>query len=252
MLKFFRQVRQKLLKENRFSSYALYAIGEILLVVIGILIALQINNWNETRKDRNSELVALNELKNEFMTNRKSFAKQHEINTRSEQRWKKYLLTITDRKLPLSAKAIQRAPMQSTVSNISNSSFNAILSSGRIDNISNDSLKLLLLGWSDIFGDYREMEMAYTDLSRKEFFPYERSLIPTYSKGPFEELAFLNEIYSEEEINEFRKKANTDMQYQNITIQIYNRLVFINNYGPVVKETIDEIIRLLEEEIASR
>ena len=50
MIKFFRQIRQKLLQENRFSKYLLYAIGEIILVVIGILIALQINNWNERRK----------------------------------------------------------------------------------------------------------------------------------------------------------------------------------------------------------
>jgi len=50
MIKFFRHVRQKLLAENRFSKYLLYAIGEIILVVIGILIALQINNWNENTK----------------------------------------------------------------------------------------------------------------------------------------------------------------------------------------------------------
>jgi hypothetical protein len=52
MLRFFRQIRQRLLTENRFSKYLLYAIGEILLVVIGILIALQVNNWNEKQKDR--------------------------------------------------------------------------------------------------------------------------------------------------------------------------------------------------------
>ncbi|NAY91440.1 hypothetical protein GTQ34_05870 [Muricauda sp. JGD-17] len=50
MLKFFRHIRQKMLSENKFSKYLLYAIGEIVLVVIGILIALQINNWNEQRK----------------------------------------------------------------------------------------------------------------------------------------------------------------------------------------------------------
>lgn len=50
MIKFFRNIRQHLLSENTFSTYLLYAIGEIILVVIGILIALQINNWNEGRK----------------------------------------------------------------------------------------------------------------------------------------------------------------------------------------------------------
>ena len=47
MIKFFRRIRQRLLTENKFSKYLLYAIGEIVLVVIGILIALQINNWNQ-------------------------------------------------------------------------------------------------------------------------------------------------------------------------------------------------------------
>mgnify|MGYP001591841413 CR=1 FL=1 len=53
MIKFFRRIRQGLLSENKFSKYLLYAIGEIILVVIGILIALQINNWNEKRKNDN-------------------------------------------------------------------------------------------------------------------------------------------------------------------------------------------------------
>ena len=54
MIKFFRHIRQRLVKENRFSKYLLYAIGEIILVVIGILIALQINNWSEQAKTENS------------------------------------------------------------------------------------------------------------------------------------------------------------------------------------------------------
>ncbi len=50
MIKFFRKIRQKLLSEDKFNKYLLYAIGEISLIMIGILLALQINNWNENRK----------------------------------------------------------------------------------------------------------------------------------------------------------------------------------------------------------
>ena len=50
MIKFFRHIRQRLVSENKFSKYLLYAIGEIVLVVIGILIAIQINNKNEENK----------------------------------------------------------------------------------------------------------------------------------------------------------------------------------------------------------
>jgi hypothetical protein len=63
MIKFFRKIRQKSLTENKFSKYLIYAIGEIVLVVIGILIALQINNWNELQKKSN--------LRNEYMTSLK-------------------------------------------------------------------------------------------------------------------------------------------------------------------------------------
>ncbi len=51
MIKFFRNIRRHLLSESKFSKYLIYAIGEIILVVIGILIALQFNNWNESRKE---------------------------------------------------------------------------------------------------------------------------------------------------------------------------------------------------------
>jgi hypothetical protein len=52
MIKFFRQIRQRLLTENKTGKYFKYAIGEIVLVVIGILIALQVNNWNELEKSK--------------------------------------------------------------------------------------------------------------------------------------------------------------------------------------------------------
>jgi hypothetical protein len=69
MIKFFRKIRQKLLTENKVSKYLLYAIGEILLVVIGILIALQINNANESNKLRKQELHYLENLKTDLQLN---------------------------------------------------------------------------------------------------------------------------------------------------------------------------------------
>ncbi len=59
MLRFFRQIRQRLLANSKFSKYFLYAVGEILLVVIGILIALQVDTWKDEQKkqDRGVELL---------------------------------------------------------------------------------------------------------------------------------------------------------------------------------------------------
>ena len=62
MITLFRRFRQRLLSENKFSKYLIYAIGEIILVVIGILIALQVNNWNQNRIDSKIEKQLLTEL----------------------------------------------------------------------------------------------------------------------------------------------------------------------------------------------
>lgn len=83
MIKFFRNqprrlagIRQRLVTENkpalpagRFQKYVIYALGEIILVVIGILIALSINNWNEKQKDLAQEQSILKQLKGEYQNN---------------------------------------------------------------------------------------------------------------------------------------------------------------------------------------
>jgi len=63
VLRFFRHIRKSLMEQNKIRTYLLYAIGEILLVVIGIPIALQVNNWNEQRKLDRLELNLLNEIR---------------------------------------------------------------------------------------------------------------------------------------------------------------------------------------------
>ncbi|WP_417859822.1 DUF6090 family protein [Winogradskyella sediminis] len=62
MIKFFRHIRKDLMEQNKTSKYFKYAIGEIVLVVIGILIALQINNWNEGKKAKEKEHQVLTEI----------------------------------------------------------------------------------------------------------------------------------------------------------------------------------------------
>ena len=64
MIKFFRKIRHKLLSENKFSKYIIYAIGEIVLVVFGILIALQLNTAKEERNNSRIEIGYLNGILN--------------------------------------------------------------------------------------------------------------------------------------------------------------------------------------------
>lgn len=88
MIKLFRKIRQRLLTENKFSKYLLYAIGEIVLVVIGILIALQINNWNENKKIRKLEVSTLKELKSNLLNDIEDFEtniRAHKISIQSSE-----------------------------------------------------------------------------------------------------------------------------------------------------------------------
>ena len=104
MLRFFRQIRQRLLTDNppagsrradRFSKYLLYAVGEILLVVIGILIALQINNWNEERKLVESEITLLSNIREDILLDTLDISfnlEYHRKFQREEQKLLEYLL----------------------------------------------------------------------------------------------------------------------------------------------------------------
>nr|WP_321244735.1 DUF6090 family protein [uncultured Psychroserpens sp.] len=78
MITLFRQFRQRLLSENKFSKYFIYASGEIILVVVGILIALSINNWNENSKLQAQELKLLKQLKSDLTENKKEIIELRE------------------------------------------------------------------------------------------------------------------------------------------------------------------------------
>ncbi len=82
MIHFFRRIRQRLLSEGKATRYLLYAIGEIALVMIGILLALQVNNWNEGRKENNLEQTYLVALKQEFQDNLKEVDRVIKLNAK--------------------------------------------------------------------------------------------------------------------------------------------------------------------------
>jgi hypothetical protein len=80
MIKFFRKIRQRSLTENKFGKYLLYAVGEILLVVIGILIALQVDNWNGKRKLRAVQQELLEDLRDDLIESREELEKGLALN----------------------------------------------------------------------------------------------------------------------------------------------------------------------------
>ena len=167
MIKFFRNIRKSLLTENRFNKYLLYAIGEIILVVIGILIALQINNWNQNRLERNEEKVILQNLKEDYKSAVEEFkwlnTIRNQIITSAEK--------ITAIK-PNEVENYQTTYLDSLFSqtlfaptfNNESGSLNVLLTSGKINLISNEDLKNKLIAWPGDVSDMIEDEIAHSDM----------------------------------------------------------------------------------------
>lgn len=177
MIKLFKNIRRKLLTKNRFNKYLLYAIGEIVLVVIGILIALQINNWNEHRTKVKKEVIFLANINKEFRKNKKqldSVVKGHKLVFDNCTKIIKY---FPIKKKPTKQVLDSLAPLLfysfgGTTFNPSQSSINALASSSSFDIISDEKLRDLLISWNDLVIDYQEEEIDARTYIRTQYDPY--------------------------------------------------------------------------------
>lgn len=174
MIKFFRKTRLDLMTKNKTGSYLKYAIGEVILVVVGILIALQINDWNEQRKDSLKEQKILNQLKSEYESNLAQL--DEKILMRNEglgacQR----LLQLIDNP----SKLIEHEFYDDLWKLVRDPTFdpikNDIIESENLRIIKNDSLIRALSNWSMEVFQVQELEIEYTRF-RSNF------LVPNYTK----------------------------------------------------------------------
>ena len=160
MIKFFRHIRQNLLMENKTSKYLKYAIGEIVLVVIGILIALQINNWNENQKLKKEETKLLNALIIEIESNIAivdTSIKENDIIIKMSSRHLKN--GLTDPNLNLSAFECKQSLGYNT-NKYETSIINEILGTNSKALISNDEIISLL----------RTLKQAYNRSDKTQFY----------------------------------------------------------------------------------
>ncbi|MCA0133812.1 DUF6090 family protein [Winogradskyella alexanderae] len=144
MIKFFRHIRQNLVMENKTSKYFKYAIGEILLVVVGILIALQINNWNENRKERSLESASLLGIKAELQHTLKELNNDLEDMDRSYKATKDVLQYINEKPVVNDSMYVDFYDMTTFNYFFPKTSNYETLKSGGLNNIQSDSIRLLI------------------------------------------------------------------------------------------------------------
>src|SRR5210317_120892 len=190
MIKFFRKIRQNLLSENKFSKYLVYAIGEILLVVIGILIALMIDNWNDVRKSNENEVLLLNSLKSEFETNFAIFDSVHKFQITKED-YVKRLIAYNETPIPFEElDSILEIITYNYTTNLSFTIYESSVNSGKIELISNDQLKNRIASFNELFKDYSEEEFIAQDMTNEQIIPFINDhIVIRYPFGNRDEIA---------------------------------------------------------------
>ena len=153
MIKFFRKIRQNLLSEGNTGKYLKYAIGEIILVVLGILIALSINNWNTKENERELEIKYLNQIKSSLENSELNLTESIDRNKEILKSGELLLEHLKDKR-PLNDTIIRLfiIPQYDHSIRLSTAAFENLKSDG-LSLISNDSLKIAII-------DIYEQEIA--------------------------------------------------------------------------------------------
>tara|TARA_R110001632_G_scaffold83134_2_gene184214 strand:- start:2750 stop:3496 length:747 start_codon:yes stop_codon:yes gene_type:complete len=158
------------------GRYFKYAIGEILLVVIGILIALQINNWNEKRKSSENELALLNSLKSEMMTSLKGLEYDYESSVEFRQSTRNIYYYIQNKPKLVDSMNIDFYKSVQFDYSFPKTSTYETLKSGDLEIIKSDSLRMII---TDIYEEDYERILKKVDTRRNAA----RLLFPYYQKN---------------------------------------------------------------------
>lgn len=253
MLKVFRRIRKKSIADKKISNYLLYAIGEIILVVIGILIALAIDNANEQSIKREKEQIYLIGLHDEFETSQTKLKELITFNKQSYEDSKKILVYMVDQEnLPDEqelANLLYNALAFDISFNPNNSLLMEMINSGSLKDIGNPRLRILLTNWISNIEDIAKQEMMLANERDKilDMFRSEENSIKT--------LYDLTGVSSELEIPlSSDRTSNRNLlkskEFEN------NMLMFILtsiktetlHYNPLM-QSIDEILKTIDNEI---
>jgi hypothetical protein len=253
MLKVFRRIRKKSIADKKISNYLLYAIGEIILVVIGILIALAIDNANEQSIKREKEQIYLIGLRDEFETSQTKLKELITFNKQSYEDSKKILVYMVEQEnLPDEqelANLLYNALAFDISFNPNNSLLMEMINSGSLKDIGNPRLRILLTNWISNIEDIAKQEMMLANERDKilDMFRSEENSIKT--------LYDLTGVSSELEIPlSSDRTSNRNLlkskEFEN------NMLMFILtsiktetlHYNPLM-QSIDEILKTIDNEI---
>ena len=241
MIKFFRRIRQKLLSQNKFSRYILYAAGEILLVMVGILLALQVNNWSEKKKLKKTEIIYLKGLKQNFLDSSKELDRVIDESIITEQSLDELVELIKKYGNNLNHNGIDSlllSGMSYTIFQTRQGVINELISSGQLSTISNEYLRSQIASWDGNLINLREVE----EMSKSGFYNYSDRLSAYFD---FSGLTPEDEMFSAELKRSFfddLKTRNTIAGNRESSRRL--RIAYIQK-----KQHVDTLIKVIDNEL---
>jgi hypothetical protein len=247
MIKFFRNIRKNLLNEGKTAKYFKYAIGEIILVVIGILIALSINNWNQERILKIEEKNIVKNLHNEYLQNKK-IVKMSIEDSDSCIHTLKSLMGLMGKDEELIKKqnsdSLIYHAFDPPIFRPSENTVSGLIQSGRLELLQNQELVDLIYEWG------RTMK-ALTDNSERILIKADDEVLPYLSKNyslkdmdSYGELKWKNKSILEVD----KLKIFQDIEFENITDDFLYRLLTSKNKLMELETIIDKILNETEND----
>ncbi|MBN7815549.1 hypothetical protein [Algoriphagus pacificus] len=253
MIKFFRKIRKKLIQENRLKNYLIYASGEIVLVVIGILIALAINNANLKRIERNQEQNYLQGLQDEFQISKMKLTELISVNQQSLESSKMLVKMMQQATEDISEKELSELLFQSFSNDITfnsnNSLLNEMINSGSLKDISNIDLRRQLTTWVATLEDIKNQEEELSlqreyvlDLFRED--EYSMQTVLSYA-GAMDALGL---PVSGQQKSNFSILNSQKFENNLLTFILTSEATKSSHYDPLMKD-LNEILEKIEEEL---
>ena len=253
MIKVFRKIRKSLLSKGKSIQYLKYAIGEIILVVIGILIALQINNWNQNRIQDQNEQIYLLGLKEEFQVSKLKLEELRSVNEKNYNGAKKILEYTTLKKdLPSEAnfsKILFQTFSDDIAFNPNNSLLFEMINSGNLKNLTNTELRKQLTKWVSTIEDVakQEAELGYQREKVLDMFRTDdTSLSVIFKHAGVNEILRLPETTTDMSNLKLLESAEFE---NNVLMFIFTSYATEKFHFQPLMQNLDDILNLIDQEL---
>jgi hypothetical protein len=243
MIPFFRKIRKKMADDNKPLKYMRYAIGEIVLVVIGILIALAINNWNEKRKIKEIEKQYLMSIKTSINLSQKELKRVIDDSIEiSKSADTLFLLLAHDEFDLLEGRFLDSLLFNSgdySIISLNDASIQEIYNTGSLDIFQDERIRKILSSWTERIHQIRKFEGESEYLSRR----YNEYIINFIDVSRFE--LRLNAV-----IPEKRQELLKDPLLRNHLGSIYSTHKYMNQIYTAEKSILDSLRILIDQNLS--